>query len=205
MAGRCKRLIYMGIAALALSPALPGIGFSKPTPEVPLVDDRILAIRIKIVETARRYKGVPYKFGGRGTKNRPNLDCLGLMYESLDATYRKPWRMWSPDPSKLITQIDPKNKTRKTIFIDTDAKQIESLKPGDFIFFFDNLFYKNHDAPIAERNGITYQGWHTGIYTEKGSFIHASPFDGNNTVIEESLLGFMKRIKYKGFVVVSPP
>ena len=95
---------------------------------------------------------------------------------------------------------------------------ISALKKGDILYFLTPGKIK--DKPLAtvfevyDRNGhppkfhldkkpvvssgmtireTAYYVSHTGIYTENGNFIHASPFDENRKVVEESLEKFMIR------------
>ena len=166
-----------------------------------------------IVTTALKYLNTPYRYNGRNEPPRlRNLDCLGLLFITLQENYGIPWRKWSYVPSKLIGQIAPDSTQRDTLILDDYEGHLEDvvkdLKPGDFLFLLGPTPLVG-DKPILKncRDEDLYV-WHTGIYSGSGNIIHASPFDDNNgksvhKVIEENLLDFMTRINFEGFVKAS--
>jgi cell wall-associated NlpC family hydrolase len=75
-----------------------------------------------LVESARKYLGVPYEYGGRAAGGKARaLDCLGLMFAALQENYGIGWRIhrgvphWNTTPSILIRQLDKAGKNTQAI------------------------------------------------------------------------------------------
>lgn len=68
----------------------------------------------KLVNTARTYKGTPYKWGG---VDRQGLDCSGLLYCSFNAIGKN-----------IPRTSDAQKSTGKKV-------KIKNLQPGDLLFF----------------------------------------------------------------------
>lgn len=73
-----------------------------------------------LVESARKYLGVPYEWGGRLGKTK-GLDCLGLMYAVIQEKYHIAWHRWSTTPFTLIHQLDKTGKNTKIIVPGCDS------------------------------------------------------------------------------------
>ncbi len=102
----------------------------------------------KVIETARTFKGTPYKFGGLDKKG---LDCSGLVYRSFESVEVK-----MPRTSKEQSELGKPLK-------------IGDLKPGDLVFFGEKKGSKKvvHVGIVTDSN-----------YPDKIKFIHASTQKG---------------------------
>ena len=90
-----------------------------------------------VVQTAKRYLGTPYLYGG---ETRNGMDCSGLVKR----VYAEALNMQLPHNSRQISQIGM-------------PLSLQDLKPGDVVIFGSVV-------------GIN----HSGIYTGRDRFIHAS-------------------------------
>ena len=157
-------------------------------------------INKEIVRKAKEFLGTQYIFGGRNTTQLPGIDCLGLLFKSIEKVTGESWRKWSVIPSKLLKQFDQSKE--KTIYNEDikDKKFItDNFKEGDILFFL--LPYKNDkDVPVRKNNNLDLWVWHVAIYSGKGNIIHASSFDENYSVLEENLFDFIKRNNMTGII-----
>jgi len=178
----------------------------------PIVEKSISSFSEKFVNAARAYlnknnRAVPYIWGGRNTENNPGLDCLGLIFVSIQDVTGIPWNYWSVMPSKLIKQL---GDGREVEFFysenATEKDMIKDLKKGDVIFFLSTA--PTRDKPVTSKkignDKIAYWVLHTAIYTGEGKIIHASPFDDDLCVVEENLYQFMKNTEMDGFIAKEP-
>ena len=67
-----------------------------------------------VIQTARSYTGVPYRFGGM---NRAGIDCSGLLYHSFRSV-----------KIRLPRQSKDQARTGKKV-------RLKNLQPGDMVFF----------------------------------------------------------------------
>ncbi len=153
----------------------------------------------EIVKKVEEFLGTQYVFEGRDTQKFPGIDCLGLLFVSIEKVTGESWKKWNVMPSKLLKQFDvSKEKT----FYNEDIKDkkfiTDNLNEGDIIFFL--LPYENKDFPVRKNNNLDLWVWHVAIYSGKGNIIHASPFDENYSVLEEDLYNFFKRNKMSGII-----
>ena len=158
---------------------------------------------------ARKYLDTEYNWEGRMTHAHPGLDCLGLLFVTLEKKYGISWRNWSVKPSELIGQLDKSHDKRTVLLSDSDeAGLLKKLKPGDLIFFLRPVVLSG-DSPVArDKAGKSFYVWHTAIYDGNGKMLHASPFPdarGEETykVVSEDLLPFMKGNQFDGLVAVT--
>lgn len=178
-------------------------------------DEIVKVVKVKnvnkeIVKNAEEYIGRQYTFGGRDTKQLPGIDCLGILFRSIEKATGESWRKWSVIPSKLLKQFDTaKEKT----FYNEDIKDkkfiTDNFKEGDILMFL--LPYKiDKDVPVRKMDLKDDDGkvvanldlwvWHVAIYSGKGNIIHASSFDENYSVLEENLFDFVKRNEISGVI-----
>ena len=85
-------------------------------------------INKEIVNHAEEYLGKKYVFGGRDLEKFPGIDCLGLIFLSIEKTTGKSWKYWSVMPSKFLKQLD--TNYEKTYYTDKINEKIvrESFK-----------------------------------------------------------------------------
>ncbi|MEM0438329.1 MAG: hypothetical protein QXU54_03460 [Candidatus Micrarchaeia archaeon] len=163
-----------------------------------------------IADNAEKYLGIPYYFGGRDSKQNPGLDCLGLVFKSIQDTYGKDWSQWSVMPSKLIRQLG--RGSDRTLLEDEVTRESISLnfKRGDILFFLSP--YENRDEPVrkleykderGQKKKLDLWVWHVAIYAGEGKIIHASSYDENYTVLKEDLYEFYKRNNISGIIAVT--
>jgi hypothetical protein len=167
-------------------------------------------INKEIVKNAEEYLGMQYVFGGRDTEQLPGIDCLGVLFKSIEKVTGESWKKWSVIPSKLLKQFD---STKEKTFYNEDIKDkkfiTDNFKEGDVLMFL--LPYKNDkDVPVRKMdlkddNGKVVANldlwvWHVAIYSGKGNIIHASSFDENYSVLEENLFDFVKRNELSGVI-----
>lgn len=150
----------------------------------------------KLVNSAKEYIGVPYKFDGR---NRDGLDCMGVIFLAYSKVTGKRWQNLSVYPSKLVKsgELGKPIEWFDVKVIEEDTSYTEKLKVGDIIYFL-SPFFEIKDEPLAIINGVKYWPWHMGIYCGKDSVLHANPIPNENTpasVIIESLKELIKRTK----------
>lgn len=141
-------LIFLLMAGLTACSILPVPSRSSP---VLIVDgtmsggnDRVITSTdprfgkgLQIVSIAEDYLGTPYRYGGDGPSG---FDCSGLVqYTHMNVGIDVP--RTADDQSKIARKVS-----------------LSNLRPGDVIFFRQNIFRK-----IS----------HVGIYTGNGQFIHA--------------------------------
>ena len=128
-----------------------------------------------IVSTARKFLGTNYNWEGRLTKRFPGLDCLGLLFKTMEKNYGVPWKTWNTNPAALISQIGKKNKS---MFLKSkiNVYSINRLKLGDFLFF---LWDDKNIWPAILQGQKKYWVWHAAIYSGNNNIIHASPFNRN--------------------------
>lgn len=148
----------------------------------------ILSKRKEFVENARKYLETEYSWGGRLTKEHPNLDCLGLIFLPYAKTFNKKWTEISGNPSEIVKNEQlgkPVDGLEGVLNKDIDFSK---LKEGDIIYLLS--LNKIEDKPLADINGVNYWPWHTGIYSnkEKNLFLHASP---GNKVVEQNFKDYL--------------
>jgi len=161
-----------------------------------------------LVVEARKSLDVPFRWEGRGTKRLPGLDCLGLLFKSLEATTGLSWKKWSVAPSRLIEQLEGR---QFTIYLkkNRDLAIKRRMNSGDIVFLM-WADMPTWDKPTGKVEKIELDGsrrmapmwiWHTGIYSGNGKFIHASPYSGG--VVEEDLLDFSNGLNFDAILVVN--
>lgn len=101
----------------------------------------------KIVETAKKYMGIPYLWGGTSTKG---FDCSGYT----KTVYRL---------NGILLPRDASQQVRTGELVTEDTIDFEKLKPGDLLFF-------GRKGTEKQKERIT----HVGIYIGDTEFIHAS-------------------------------
>ena len=166
----------------------------------------------RFVDSARAYLNrnkhpTTYQWGGRDTKNHPGLDCLGLIFVSIQSLIGIKWTHWSVIPSKLIEQLGGERGILLLMSHNMPKDlAIQSLKMGDLIFFLSTE--KIRDIPLVvkrvNKTETEYRVIHTAIYTGDGKIIHASPFDDNICVVEEDLFEFIERNQLDGYIAIEP-
>ncbi len=121
---RVRTWLLAGLGLITASALVAGVPSRLPRHAMhaqPQVESVIVKKEVKnaLVESARKYLGIPYKEEGRllVKNHKPaGLDCLGLIYAALEDVYGIGWRHqhgafhWSTTPSILMRQLD---KTRK--------------------------------------------------------------------------------------------
>jgi cell wall-associated NlpC family hydrolase len=133
-----------------------------------------------IVQNAKKYLGVEYQWGGRNTKKRPGLGCMGLVFSAYADTLKyNSWKRFSRIPSKLVKSGElgkPVNDLDGILRKDFDGSK---LKPGDVVYFLvkDYELMKDRDTPLAKINNQSYWPWHMGLYMGNNTIIHARPSD----------------------------
>jgi cell wall-associated NlpC family hydrolase len=158
---------------------------------------------------AVKYLGRSYQWGGRNTRQNPNLDCLGLIFLSIEDKTGIPWNHWSVYPKKLIKQLDKKN-TRKTVLFTNDplldSASVSAIKEGEILFFLVDFPSPGNDSVAADGAGRPLYVGHTGICSGGGNAIHASPFNADSSgrkVVNEPVLGIC-RSEILGVIAVEP-
>lgn len=156
----------------------------------------------ELVSAAKKYIGVEYKWGGRLTKKLPGLDCLGLIFKSIEDITGISWKKWSVYPTKLIKQLGGESKI---VFLN-EENPLSNVSEGDILFF---LWTSKNDDEVAayDKEGNSLYVWHTAIYIGDGKIIHCSPFKDEtgqtaNKVLIESVIPFMERTAFVGFLKV---
>jgi len=171
-----------------------------------------------LVRAARQFLSTGYNYQGRNTHKFPGLDCLGLVFLSIQHVYGIPWQNWSrgnPDlkPSVLVTQL---NRTSKPTLHDISKYSqnpkdlFAKLKEGDVIFFLTTGKLVRDESMAETSEGNDLYGLHVAIYVGNGKIIHASPFSEGTgewhsgyAVVEESLISFMRNNGFSYFVSTS--
>lgn len=100
-----------------------------------------------ILETADRFMGLPYLWGGTSLKG---VDCSGFT--------KTVFRL-----NGVILQRDASQQVNTGELVETPEKDFSKLLPGDLLFFGDH-------AKEGKKERIT----HVGIYIGNGEFIHSS-------------------------------
>jgi cell wall-associated NlpC family hydrolase len=159
-----------------------------------------------LVQMAGKYLGTPYGWGGRLTKKNPQMDCLGLLFRSIQRMYGIPWQRWSTTPSELINQLTPDGSPGQTICV-KDSIALASLKNGDFLFFLGTDPLADLPVSVDAAGNLLYV-WHTGIYAGNGTVISAWPNQNtlgtdSGCVMRDNLKAFMEA-GYASAVVVEP-
>ncbi len=101
----------------------------------------------KIVNTAKKFMGIPYLWGGTSTKG---IDCSGFTKTVLRL-------------NGIILQRDASQQVNTGELVDTHDKNFSKLEPGDLLFFGDH-------AKENKKERVT----HVGIYLGGGEYIHSS-------------------------------
>ena len=129
----------------------------------------------KLINSARKLLGTPYKYGARPEEIPEKLDCSSF--------------------TQYIYKQVGIDLERSTILQATQGKEIKltpNLKVGDLLFFRAS---KGHYNDELFPNKRTYIG-HVAMYTENNNAIHASHPEG---VIEESVDAIIQK---KGPIVM---
>lgn len=158
----------------------------------------------KILEEAKKYVGVRYKFGGR---NINGLDCMGLIFLAYSKVTGRDWRKLSVYPSKIIKSGDfgnPVEGLNGVIIEENNVKEVISkMEIGDIIYFL-VPYEVGKDKPIVSINEKNYWCLHMAIYAGNGKILHANPFidDSNKAeVIIELIENFVNRTNIKTLFV----
>ncbi len=151
-----------------------------------------------LVKEARKYLGIPYKWGGR---SRNGLDCMGLCFLSYAEAYNKNWRILSVNPTELIENQQLGKKVDELFGVSVDSIDCDLLKSGDIVYLLYPCNNPNETEIFIDKRGIKYWVWHMGIYSggEKHNWINADFF--SEKVIETPLKEYMLEYGFERIVV----
>lgn len=152
----------------------------------------------KLVERARSYLGVDYRWGGR---NGQGLDCIGLVFRAIADVYGVPTRKFDRHNGSNAAIASLLGRERTLVLARELEAKPPALRDGDVLLFL----WPNENAAephFAEIAGAPHWVWHVGLATTGGTAIHASPWDGR--VVEEPLARVVLRHGFTGVVIVSP-
>jgi hypothetical protein len=153
-----------------------------------------------LLEAARRYKGRPYAWAGRGDA----LDCMGLVFVAWTDVTGQPWEQLSENPTELVAARSfgaPVPGLDGVLAEDIDWSRLRS---GDVIFFI-GQWPNPLEPPIVTLGGEPYWVRHMGIYSGDllRRFINGDP--GMAEVAELSLPNYLAIYRiYQGIYVVRP-
>lgn len=165
--------------------------------------------KIALEKIAGKYLGAQYNWEGRLTNAHPGLDCLGLIFVSLEKKYGISWSNWSVKPSELIYQLEQKHSKRTILLFASDEDSIlKKVSAGDLIFFLRPVVLGGDEKAAMDSSGKDYYVWHAAIYEGNGKIVHASSYpdsSGNETyrVTEDRLVTFMKSNQFDGLIAVT--
>jgi len=109
-------LIFIAFNAFAAPPLESGYALAPKTTASPEEKARVYAdIRQRVIETAKKYEGVPYRYGGM-TAN--GLDCSGF----LSLVFREALNVALP-------------RSASSLYSWVEKIPLEKAQPGDFLFF----------------------------------------------------------------------
>lgn len=98
------------------------------------------ATRENIIETAKRFTGTPYQWGG---KSPGGMDCSGLIQTVL---------------SSVGIQI-PRDASQQADYFDENKILLDQAKQGDLLFFAENDKINHVAISLGEKRFIHSQGW----------------------------------------------
>jgi probable lipoprotein NlpC len=105
------RFFYKHIACLMFVILIQTVIFAQP----PILADRPDIARLQVLEEAKKYLGVPYRYGGTSAKG---LDCSGL----ISLVFKNSINVSAP-------------RTVRDLYPWTERIDTEDLQPGDLVFF----------------------------------------------------------------------
>ncbi len=153
---------------------IPGSQVPSDVPDpVPLTPTQ--AVRAKaVIAEARRHIGQSSRWEGRDTEQHPGFDCLGILFRSYGTVTGTPWTEYSVDPSKLVASGKLGQPVAGLGGALRAQVPVRNLMPGDLLYFLDPG-YELQDDPLAVIDGKPYWPWHTGLYLDDGTVLHADP------------------------------
>ncbi|GHV47386.1 hypothetical protein AGMMS49546_36930 [Spirochaetia bacterium] len=184
-------MVHWLLLALFLGAAIPGPGsLFAAAPLQGVVaggtdspDSAARAARLKLIATAEKYRGTPYRYGGIDPRG---LDCSGLVYLSF---------------REALAVSVPRNAG--ALYSWTEKIDLEKVQPGDLVFFAtlggsnsavshvgiytgDGRFI--HSASEGPQTGVMYSGldesyWHKNFVSVGRALPEASGLPSGNTAL----------------------
>ena len=154
----------------------------------------------RLVRNARALLGTPYNFGGRLSKQRPGVDCQGVLFYAAEKIGRCGWKSFSVFPTKSVARRELGGPLAGASPVATRDLDINQLAPGDILLLVGED--KNPVEPaIGQLDGTPVWVWHTGMYTGAGKWIVGDHYAGE--VVEVDLLSYLveHRDAYAGVFV----
>ena len=158
-----------------------------------------------IVEEATKYLGTPYGWGGRDTKNNPNIDCLGLVFLAYANATNKDWKKFPVSAWELIEQETLGKPVKGLDGVLSKDIDYNLFKEGDVIHLLSDDKLRTHWKPVTTLNDTNYYAHHTGIYLGDRQFIHANPYSPlDHEVITSDLKTFVHEGGFNAISVTRP-